>query len=244
MSSPAVIKLLTEDDWISWYNYVKSEAKARRIWRFVDPEDANPPVNTPPDLEYYTRERRPPIGNQVPPVPQPSAPAAGSSQTSTASTQTLQPSQPTPGASTPELDPLEQFLTTADASGKWNAYKMAIDEYYRMEKGITAVNTLIHTTVGPNYQAFIEDMMDPHEMLSILVKVAKPSEAQLYRNLEDEINRLRQGPKRLGTEAWLQLHVSIAKKAEKVDNPPTECLQPTSREEYPQYYLRRPDQGV
>jgi hypothetical protein len=227
MSSPTAIRLLTEDDWILWYNYVKSEAISHRIWKFVDPENANPPVNTPPDLEYYLRERTRPGGNQDPPAPGTTDPATGDSQTSNTSTQTLQPSQPIPGATTPAPGNLgnhmEQFLTTADVSGRFNAYKVANDEYNRTHKGITALKTLIHTTVGPNYQVFIDDKTDPREMLSILDKVAKPSEAQLYRNLEDEVNRLRQGPKRLGTEAWLQLHVSIAKKAERVVDPPTEA---------------------
>src|SRR5215469_557571 len=100
-----------------------------------------------------------------------------------------------------------------------------------MDKGLTAVNTLIHTTVGPNYYDFIEDMTDPHAMLSILAKVAKPSDAQLRRNLDNELDRLHQGPKRLGIEAWLQLHVSIAKKAEKIEDAPKEAT--------PKYLIRQ-----
>ena len=56
---------------------------------------------------------------------------------------------------------------------------MAYEEYIRMDKGLTALNTLIHTTAGPNYQDFIDDIMNPHAMLKLLVNVAKPFNAQL-----------------------------------------------------------------
>ena len=42
-----------------------------------------------------------------------------------------------------------------------------------MNKGLTALNTLIHTTAGPNYQDFIDDMMNPYAILKLLVNVVK-----------------------------------------------------------------------
>src|SRR5205809_6390265 len=98
MSSLAVLRLLTQDDWIQWYNYIKSEAKSRRIWRFVDPEDANPPVNTPPDLEYYTRDQTRPAAPVNPPAP---GPTPAGSQILTTLTQTTQPSLGAPTPATP-----------------------------------------------------------------------------------------------------------------------------------------------
>jgi len=92
-----------------------------------------------------------------------------------------------------------------------------------MEKGIITINSLIHTTVGPNFQDFINNMTNPHDMLSTLAKVVKPSDAQLHRNLENELDHLHYGPKHLGIEAWLQLHNTIAKKAEKINEPPREA---------------------
>ena len=44
-----------------------------------------------------------------------------------------------------------------------------------MDKGLTALNTLIYTTVGPNYQGFIDNMTNPYAMLKLLVNVAKLS---------------------------------------------------------------------
>jgi len=159
-SNTSVIRLLTQEDWIAWYNYIKSEAKARRIWRYVDPEETNPPVNTPPDLEYYTKERTLPASNtnqegQNQPASE-SEPSQTSSQTSPATTTPATPS-----------DFLEKFLAKTDATGRWNAYKMAYEEYIRMDKGLTALNTLIHTTAGPNYQGFIDDMTNPHHAEAI-----------------------------------------------------------------------------
>ena len=46
-----------------------------------------------------------------------------------------------------------------------------------MDKGLTALNTLIYTTAGPNYQDFIDDIMNPYAMLKLLVNIAKPSNA-------------------------------------------------------------------
>lgn len=216
-SNTSVIRLLTQEDWITWYNYIKSEAKARRIWRYVDPEETNPPVNAPPDLEYYTKKRTLPTLNtnqegQGQPVPE-LEPSQTSSQTS--SDTPITPATPS--------DSLEKFLAKTNTTGRWNAYKMAYEEYIRMDKGLTALNTLIHTTAGPNYQGFIDDMTNPHAMLKLLANVAKPSDAQLRRTLDNELDRLQQGPKRLGLEAWLQLHLTIAKKAERIDDPPREA---------------------
>ena len=59
----SVIRLLIQEDWIVWYNYIKSEAKACCIWRYVDLEEINPLVNTLPDLEYYMEERTLPTSN-------------------------------------------------------------------------------------------------------------------------------------------------------------------------------------
>jgi hypothetical protein len=143
-SNTSVVRLLTQEDWIAWYNYIKSEAKARRIWRYVDPEETNPPVNTPPDLEYYTKERTLPAldtnqEGQNQPVPE-SESSETSSQTSS--------DTPTPATLS---DSLEKFLAKTDITGRWNAYKMAYKEYIRIDKGLTALNTLIYTTAGPNY---------------------------------------------------------------------------------------------
>ena len=49
-----------------------------------------------------------------------------------------------------------------------------------MDKGLTALNTLIYTTVGPNYQDFINNIINPYTMLKLLVNIAKPFNAQLY----------------------------------------------------------------
>ena len=46
-----------------------------------------------------------------------------------------------------------------------------------MDKGLTALNTFIHTTAGPNYQDFINDIINPHIMLKLLVNIIKPFNA-------------------------------------------------------------------
>ena len=46
-----------------------------------------------------------------------------------------------------------------------------------MDKGFTALNTFIYITAGPNYQDFIDDIMNPYTILKLLVNVAKLSNA-------------------------------------------------------------------
>ena len=49
-----------------------------------------------------------------------------------------------------------------------------------MNKGLTALNTLIHTIAGPNYQDFINDIINPYTILKLLVNVVKLFNTQLY----------------------------------------------------------------
>ena len=48
-----------------------------------------------------------------------------------------------------------------------------------MDKGLTALNTLIYTTAGPNYQDFINDITNPYTILKLLVNIAKLFNTQL-----------------------------------------------------------------
>ena len=48
-----------------------------------------------------------------------------------------------------------------------------------MDKGLTALNTLIYTTAGPNYQDFINNITNPYTILKLLVNIIKLSNAQL-----------------------------------------------------------------
>ena len=67
---------------------------------------------------------------------------------------------------------------------------MAYEEYIRMDKGLTALNTLIHTTAGPNYQDFIDDITNPYIILKLLVNVVKPFNTQLCQTLNNKLNQL------------------------------------------------------
>ena len=50
-------KLLTQEDWPAWFDFIRSKAIAAKIWNFVDPDKENPPVNVEPDLFQYTKDR-------------------------------------------------------------------------------------------------------------------------------------------------------------------------------------------
>ena len=49
-----------------------------------------------------------------------------------------------------------------------------------MDKGLTALNTLIYIIAGPNYQDFINDITNPYTILKLLVNVVKLFNTQLY----------------------------------------------------------------
>ena len=43
-----------------------------------------------------------------------------------------------------------------------------------MDKGLTAFNIFIYTTAGPNYQDFINNIMNFYTILKLLVNIVKP----------------------------------------------------------------------
>ena len=56
-SETTSIKLNKQEDWPAWFDLIKSEAEAAKIWRFVNPEEKTPSTNVEPDLLYYTKDR-------------------------------------------------------------------------------------------------------------------------------------------------------------------------------------------
>jgi hypothetical protein len=49
------VKLLKQEDWPAWFDFIRNEATVAKIWRFVDPGEKNVPTNVEPDV--YTRDR-------------------------------------------------------------------------------------------------------------------------------------------------------------------------------------------
>jgi hypothetical protein len=96
------VKLLKQEDWPAWFDFIRSEATVAKIWRLVDPSEKNVPTNVEPDMNYYTRDR----GN-VKTTP------TGTNTTIEASTQTAstQPQHPIDAR-------LEQYLAGQDSAGR------------------------------------------------------------------------------------------------------------------------------
>ena len=110
-------KLLKQEDWPAWFDFIRSEAITAKIWRFVNPGEKTVPDNVKPDVYNYTRNRD----------------ATGSTNITT-ETSTITPesasgqSQPAPGQSQSTLSQpqsasqkLEQYLAGQDPAGRWNA---------------------------------------------------------------------------------------------------------------------------
>ncbi|KAN0067454.1 hypothetical protein V8E54_005970 [Elaphomyces granulatus] len=204
------VKLLKQEDWPAWFDFIRSEATVAKIWRLVDPSEKNVPTNVEPDMNYYTRDR----GN-VKTTP------TGTNTTIEASTQTAstQPQHPIDAR-------LEQYLAGQDSAGRWNAYKVRLAQYEKDEKNLRVLSKLIRTTVGPKFKEYLFNEHNPHKLLQILQRVAKPSKAALRQLLEADLERLEIGPKRLGVESWLNLYVKILTKGKRIDDPPREATSP------------------
>jgi hypothetical protein len=56
-SETTSIKLLKQEDWPTWFNFIRSKATAAEIWKFMNPDEKNPPINVEPDMIYYTKDR-------------------------------------------------------------------------------------------------------------------------------------------------------------------------------------------
>ena len=202
------VKLLKQEDWPAWFDFIRSEATTAKIWRFVDPGEKNVPINVEPDIYYYTRDR---VNTSTPSSTEPINETSAS----------------IPASTQPPVDPiLEQYLAGQDSTGRWNSYKVKLARYEKDEKNLAALSKLIRTTVGPKFKEYLFNEHKPHELLQILQRVARPSKAALRQLLEADLERLEIGPKRLGVESWLNLYVKILTKAKRIDDPPREATSP------------------
>jgi hypothetical protein len=203
------VKLLKQEDWPAWFDFIRSEATTAKIWRFVDPSEKNVLINVEPDVYYYTKDR--------------------TNTTTLSSTNTTHETSAMtePSTTEPPIDPrLEQYLAGQDSAGRWNAYKVRLAQYEKDEKNLRVLSKLIRTTVGPKFKEYLFNEHKPHKLLQILQRVAKPSKAALRQLLEADLERLEIGPKRLGVESWLNLYVKILAKGKRIDDPPREATSP------------------
>jgi len=213
------VKLLKQEDWPAWFDFIRSEAITAKIWRFVNPGEKTVPDNVKPDVYNYTRNRDATGSTNITTETSMITPESASGQSQPVSGQ----SQPAPGQSQSALSQpqsalqkLEQYLAGQDPAGRWNAYKVKLAQYEKNEKNLAALSKLIRTTVGPKL----------HELLQILHRVARPSKAALRQLIEADLECVEIGPERLGIESWLNLYVKILTKAKCIDDPPREATSP------------------
>ena len=204
------VKLLKQEDWPAWFDFIRSEATVAKIWRFVDPGEKNVPINVEPDVYYYTKDRV----NATPT----STNTTQETSTPTTESASAQPQHPIDAK-------LEKYLAGQDPAGRWNAYKIQLAQYEKDEKNLGALSKLIRTTVGSTFKEYLFNEHDPHKLLQILQRVAKPSKAALRQLLEANLERLEIGPKRLGLETWLNLYTKILTKGKRIDDPPREATE-------------------
>ncbi len=223
------VKLLKQEDWPAWFDFIRSEAITAKIWRFVNPGEKTVPDNVKPDVYNYTRNRDATGSTNITTETSMITPESASGQSQPVSGQ----SQPAPGQSQSALSQpqsalqkLEQYLAGQDPAGRWNAYKVKLAQYEKNEKNLAALSKLIRTTVGPKFKEYLFNEHNPRKLLQILQRVAKPSKAALRQLLEADLERLEIGPKRLGVESWLNLYVKILTKGKRIDDPPREATSP------------------
>ena len=220
-SETTSIKLLKPEDWPAWFDFIRSEATAAKVWHFVNPDVKEPPVNAEPDLFYYTEARN------ATDTPRGTSTAQGTDPSSSSTRPSA--SDSSSKGKEPQLPPdpkLEQHLASQDITGRWNTYKIKLAKYEKDDKSLAALSKLIRTTVGPNFINYLFNEHAPHKLLRTLQNVAKPSKTALRQLIDSELDRLDTGPRRLGVEAWLNLYTTILKKGEQVDDPPREATEP------------------
>jgi hypothetical protein len=105
----------------------------------------------------------------------------------------------------------------------YTIYRMEMDEFKENQRNLAIFTELIQRSVGPKFARYLTCKETAYEMLQELQKVARPSEAVLLRDLENDITRRNQGPKQIGLQEWLQLHITIIQKAEYLAEPPPEA---------------------
>lgn len=101
-SETTEVKLIKQEDWPAWFDFIQSEANIAKIWRFVNPGENNVPTNVEPDVFYYTKDR------------------SDRSETSTPGAAHTANEMSTPSSSTElSIDPrLEQYLAGQDSAGR------------------------------------------------------------------------------------------------------------------------------
>ena len=49
------VKLMKQEEWPTWFDFIRSEATTAEIWKFVDPGENTVPTNVEPDVYDYKR---------------------------------------------------------------------------------------------------------------------------------------------------------------------------------------------
>src|SRR5579871_5025566 len=116
-------------------------------------------------------------------------------------------------------EPVLPTATDPTQTLSYDLYKIQRLEYVRIQEKLQTFGELIIATVGSNFSGFLKGCTTPHEFLTNLKDVAKPSQATLRQMIRDDMVKRSEGPKRQSIEAWLQLHITIIQRAKDLDSP-------------------------
>ncbi|RSL84510.1 hypothetical protein CDV31_016693 [Fusarium ambrosium] len=143
MTTNATIKLVTSNDWISWYKVLKTKANNEDLWSYIDP----------------TKEGKPTLNVEapMPPIPSPTARREGSPPQSTQGTQgTLATGGPVEGVTAPTpVDYVQQsqrFAELPDTDQKalalrWTMYEHLSKDYKEFRRRVATVQNWVIDTV-------------------------------------------------------------------------------------------------
>ncbi|RMD39157.1 hypothetical protein DV735_g5972, partial [Chaetothyriales sp. CBS 134920] len=99
-------------------------------------------------------------------------------------------------------------------------YQYKFQQYSLIDGKIKAFQNLLLTTIGANYEAYIDDEIETHKIISVLEELVKPSQSTLRKTVLDLLERRKQGPKRLSVAVWLQLHLDIIQMGKQIKPTP------------------------
>ncbi|KAK9233703.1 hypothetical protein V1525DRAFT_415687 [Lipomyces kononenkoae] len=112
-----------------------------------------------------------------------------------------------------------EFPSERENDTGYAKYKVQIDIWSNRSQSLANVMVLIRSTVGKDYQPYLLGASSVHKMLVSLKRAVKPNDNILKRDIQEDLDRRDQGPKRLGLEPWLTLHRTIMHKGKQVDMP-------------------------
>ncbi|QUC22959.1 uncharacterized protein UV8b_07200 [Ustilaginoidea virens] len=181
-NKPAYI-LTSRYEWDIWYNYIRSEAQARKIWDFIDPDQAVI-LNKPEDVALQRYRPIPvpssvSISEETPTEGGPSSNTRAASASRAISTATRSYSQLDQQPEDPNNFFKRRQVPDGLGLNEWVTYVNALSrndrhDYTELERALSKYIEWFNTTLGPEFQQITAMRSMIRDKLRILVERVQP----------------------------------------------------------------------